>query len=175
MTTPDSQFQLESPQSSAPVLAAATLSPCRAYRYDLWRRWSTDKGYVMFIGLNPSTADETNDDPTIRRCIDFAKRWGFGELCMANLFAFRATQPRDMKAAADPVGPDNNRSLQTLADGASIIIAAWGKDGTYQGRDKQVLKMLPRLHCLKQNKDGTPAHPLYLKSELTPYILDTHE
>lgn len=154
------------------VSCSAVLSPCRLYRYDLWRRWDADKGYVMFVGLNPSTADETNDDPTIRKCIGFAKRWGYGALCMTNLFAFRATKPKDMMAAQDAIGPDNDRTLKTLSQGASIVIAAWGKDGNHKGRDKQVMAMLPYLYCLKQNKDGSPAHPLYLRGDATPYPLN---
>ena len=81
----------------------AVFSPCRTYRYALSRVWAADKPYALFIGLNPSTADETLDDPTIRRCIDFAKRWGYGGLVMANLFAYRATDPAVMKRAAEPV------------------------------------------------------------------------
>ncbi len=84
----------------------AHLSICRRYRYALLRRWGEGKN-AMFIGLNPSTADETADDPTIRRCVSFAKAWGFGGLCMANLFAYRATNPADMLMQADPIGPDN--------------------------------------------------------------------
>jgi hypothetical protein len=150
---------------------SAVLSPCRLYRYDLWRRWS-DAPYCMFVGLNPSTADETQDDPTIRRCVGYAKRWNYGGLCMVNLFAFRATQPRDMMAAQDPIGPDNDRTLKTLSQGAGIVIAAWGKDGNHMGRDKQVMALLPHLYCLKQNKDGSPAHPLYLRGDATPYPLN---
>ena len=89
----------------------AVFSPCRTYRYALSRVWAADKPYALFIGLNPSTADETLDDPTIRRCIDFAKRWGYGGLVMANLFAYRATNPSEMKAATDPVGVANDEWL----------------------------------------------------------------
>jgi len=79
----------------------ATFSPCRKYRYSLFRIWDEDKSLVLFIGLNPSTADEKEDDPTIRRCINFAKQWGwgYGGLIMGNLFSFRATQPSDLKQA----------------------------------------------------------------------------
>jgi hypothetical protein len=151
--------------------SSAVLSPCRRYRYELWRRWS-DAPYVMFVGLNPSTADEALDDPTIRRCVGYAKRWNFGGSCMVNLFAYRATQPKDMLVQLDPIGPDNDLTLKTLSQGAGIVIAAWGKDGTHKGRDKQVIALMPRLHCLKRNRDGTPAHPLYLKSDATPVPLE---
>lgn len=93
----------------------AKLSDCRTYRYELWRTWDESKPYAMFIGLNPSTADETEDDPTIRRCINFAKTWGYGGLCMTNLFAYRATQPEDMKRASDPIGNKNDETLILLA------------------------------------------------------------
>ena len=85
-------------------------SPCRRYRYTLWRDWNPllpDNVYAMFIGLNPSTADETNDDPTIRRCINFAKSWGCDSFCMTNIFAFRATDPKVMIAEPEPVGIDH--------------------------------------------------------------------
>lgn len=152
------------------LICSALFSPCRLYRYDLWRKWG-DEPYCMFVGLNPSTADETQDDPTIRRCVGYAKRWNYGGLCMTNLFAFRATQPKDMMAAQDPIGPDNDRTLTTLSRGAGIVVAAWGKDGKHMGRDKQVMALLPHLYCLKQNKDGSPAHPLYLRGDAKPYPL----
>jgi hypothetical protein len=144
------------------------LSPCRTYRYALWREWIGGEGYAMFVGLNPSTADETQDDPTIRRCIAFAKAWGYGGLCMTNLFAYRATKPKDMKAAADPVGQDNDAHLLTLAAEAGVIVAAWGANGTYRGRDIAVRELLPSLHCLQLTKDGHPGHPLYLLKTLVP-------
>jgi hypothetical protein len=122
----------------------------------------------MFVGLNPSTADETNNDPTVRRCIDYAQRWGYGALCMTNIFAFRATDPKDMMKAEDPTGPDNDFWLQSYADDAGIVVAAWGKDGSYKKRGQKVIDMIQNLHYLKKNKDGTPAHPLYLKKSLEP-------
>ena len=143
-------------------------SPCRTYRYALWREWIGGYGYAMFVGLNPSTADETQDDPTIRRCIAFAKAWGYSGLCMTNLFAFRATDPKDMKASADPTGPENDAHLLALADGAGVIVAAWGANGIHKGRDANVRNLLPALHCLALTKDGHPGHPLYLRKTLTP-------
>lgn len=143
-------------------------SSCRTYRYALWREWIGGDGYAMFVGLNPSTADETQDDPTIRRCIAYAKAWGYSGLCMTNLFAYRATQPEDMKSATDPVGPENDAYLKTLAEGAGVIVAAWGVHGTHGGRHNAVRAMLPGLHCLALTKDGHPGHPLYLRKTLTP-------
>jgi len=146
----------------------AKFSKCRLYRYALWRNWNELRPYAMFIGLNPSTADETEDDPTIRRCIGFAKDWDFGGLCMTNLFAYRATDPGEMMLFEDPVGPENDIWLKKLSADAGIIIAAWGNDGSYLDRSKEIVMMLPNLKCLKMNKSGEPAHPLYQPSSATP-------
>ena len=124
----------------------------------------------MFIGLNPSTADETNDDPTIRRCVNFAKSWGYGALCMTNLFAFRATKPEVMKQQKDPIGEKNNHYIKKFARGAGVVIAAWGVHGSFWARDHEVKLMLPRLHHLGLTKHGDPRHPLYLKKDLSPVI-----
>jgi len=147
-------------------------SPCRTYRYTLWREWESlfGSGYVMFIGLNPSTADEIVDNPTVRRCIGYARDWGYAGLCMTNLFAFRATSFKDMMAAEDPIGPDNDRFLIEIAKDAGIIVAAWGVNGGHLGRDKVVRNMLPRLFCLGLTKQGFPAQPLYLPKGLTPVL-----
>ncbi len=146
----------------------AKFSECRKYRYALWRTWDISKPYVMFVGLNPSTADEKTDDPTLTRCINYAKSWGYGGVCMVNLFAFRATEPNVMKAAKDPMGKDNNDWLKKLANDSGLIVAAWGNDGSYLGRSKKVRELLPNLHCLNINKSGEPAHPLYQKANLLP-------
>ena len=122
----------------------------------------------MFIGLNPSTADESVDDPTLRRTMDFARRWGFGGVGNGNLFAFRATDPKAMMAARDPVGPENDRWLQRLATQAGLVVAAWGNDGGFQGRSAVVRGYLPNLHCLKLNASGEPAHPLYQRADTQP-------
>ncbi|GIL13657.1 MAG: hypothetical protein BroJett038_23770 [Chloroflexota bacterium] len=153
--------------------SSAVFSPCRRYRYALWRRWGDllepgRDGYAMFICLNPSTADETRDDPTIRRCIAFARAWGYSGLCMANLFAFRATDPAKMMAQANPIGPENDEHLSRLAKGALVVVAAWGANGTHLGRDVEVRRALPALHYLSLTKEGHPGHPLYLPKSLTP-------
>ena len=152
-----------------PILnSTTTFSPCRTYRYSLWRRWGRpEQGYAMFIGLSPSTADEVEDDPTVRRCIQFAKDWGYGALCMTNLFAFRATDPAVMKAHPEPIGPDTNAVLAELANNAGVVVAAWGNHGSHSARDRQVIALLPNLHCLKVTKAGQPSHPLYLRKSLT--------
>ena len=146
---------------------SAHLSTCRRYRYVLSRRWG-DGPSAMFIGLNPSTADETADDPTIRRCVAYAKAWGYGALCMTNLFAYRATQPTDMLAQDDPIGPENDAHLRRLATDAGVVVAAWGTHGAHLGRDAQVRTLLPNLHYLRLTKDGHPGHPLYLAASLRP-------
>lgn len=147
----------------------AAFSPCRNYRYSLLRRWGApEQGYAMFIGLNPSTADEEADDPTIRRCMQYAKDWGYGALCMTNLFAFRATDPDMMKAHPEPVGPDTDAVLANLAGSAGVVVAAWGNHGSHRGRDQEVIKCMPQLHCLTVTKQGQPGHPLYLSKTLTP-------
>ena len=146
----------------------AKFSPCRLYRYTLWRKWIGGKGYALVIGLNPSTADEVTDDPTVRRCSNYAKAWGYASLCMTNLFAYRATDPVVMKAVAEPIGPDNDRYLAECAQRAAVVVAAWGNHGTYRGRAGEVLGLLGELHFLRLTQSGQPAHPLYLRKTLTP-------
>jgi hypothetical protein len=170
---------------------AHQFSPCRKYRYTLWREWHKDTlnlsaddeartihQFVQFIGLNPSTADEVQDDPTVRRCIQFAKDWGYGAMCMTNIFAFRATDPTNMKAEVSPVAEldlrhlqnENDTWLQRISRSAGLIICAWGRHGNHLKRHERVLDLLSdrKLHCLSVNADGTPAHPLYLPSILKP-------
>jgi len=146
----------------------ASFSSCGRYRYKLWRIWDDSKPIAMFVGLNPSTADETNDDPTVAKCQRYARQWGYGGIYMANIFAYRATDPSVMKEATDPVGPDNDISLIAMASTASIVIAAWGNHGSHKGRSQCIRKLLTDLYFLKMNKSGEPAHPLYLKGTLTP-------
>lgn len=145
----------------------ANFSECRRYRYSLWRRWG-DGPHAMFIGLNPSTADETLDDPTIRRCIGFSKAWGYAGFVMTNLFAYRSTDPKVMKAVDDPVGLENDAALVMHAARAGIVVAAWGTHGAYRGRAQHVRELLPRLHYLRLTAEGHPAHPLYLPGTLRP-------
>lgn len=127
----------------------------------------------MFIGLNPSTADEIKNDPTVTRCINYAKQWDYGGMIMANIFAYRATDPKVMKAAVDPVGPDNDEWLLKLVKGADLIVAVWGNHGEFMDRGRAVLVLLERitLHCLALNKTGHPKHPLYCSSSLEPALI----
>ena len=144
----------------------ATFSDCRKYRYALSRTWNGKKKTILFIGLNPSTANEKIDDPTIRRCINYAQNWGYASLLMVNLFAYRATLPSELKNVKNPIGNDNDLQIIELSKKADIAVAAWGNEGTLLNRDKEVKKILPNLMCLKINKSGQPAHPLYQKKDL---------
>jgi len=144
----------------------ATFSNCRTYRYSLSCIWDKKKKFVLFIGLNPSTADEKVDDPTIRRCVNYAKNWGYGGFLMVNLFAYRTTLPSNLKKVKYPIGSENDKYIVTLSKKADITVAAWGNHGNLYSRDKQVLSLVPSLMCLKINKSGQPAHPLYLKKGL---------
>ncbi|HHN8403925.1 TPA: DUF1643 domain-containing protein [Morganella morganii] len=141
------------------------------YRYDLWRLWDESKPKIMFIGLNPSTADQEIDDSTITRCIDFSVKWGFGGLIMCNLFAFRATKPKEMLNASEPVGIETDMVLLERAKEVDVIVAAWGNDGGFMGRSGSMLSLLSdnllsdKLYYLKLNKTGEPRHPLYIHGE----------
>ncbi len=146
----------------------ARFSRCRRYRYSLERRWKSGSGKVLFIGLNPSTADHHQDDPTIRRCVRFARDWGFAAMEVVNLFAYRATYPADLKAAADPVGPANDRWINRCHQQADLTVACWGNDGAFLDRASKIRQKLDDLHCLQMNRSAEPAHPLYMRAELRP-------
>ena len=148
--------------------SGAVFSDCRKYRYALWRIWNEHMPIAMIIGLNPSTADQTRNDPTITRCINFSRSWGYGGVCVTNLFGFRATAPTKLKAHHDPIGKENDAWVHEMAKGAAITVAAWGNHGKFLNRSLELLPSLEQLHCIKMNKSGEPAHPLYLKAELKP-------
>lgn len=141
----------------------ATLSDDRVYRYWLERSWAeTGKGFVNFIMLNPSTADADLDDATVRKCIGFAKRWGYDGLHIVNLFALRATDPKALYSHGDPVGPDNDGFIVAGWLSAEKTIIAWGKHGSLHLRAESVLAKLGPVHALGLNADGSPRHPLYV-------------
>lgn len=147
----------------------ATFSSDRVFRYRLWRQWGPGPTFVV-IGLNPSTADETQDDATIRRCIGFAKREGCGRLEMLNLFALRSTQPEVLYRASDPVGPDNDDTLAGVCLTATIVVAAWGAEKIAQARAVAVRELLdaygaPTPSCFGRTAGGSPKHPLYLRAD----------
>ena len=156
-------------------------SSCRRYRY-VWRCDFSGKfgaAPLVVIGLNPSTADEDTRDPTVTRCINYAKAWGFGTLWMLNLFAYRATDPKVMREAADPIGPRNGEVLLTeCAEAfhlrAGMILCAWGNGGTYRDRARDVCRLLDQnarveMHALRVTKANQPQHPLYLPGDLKPF------
>ena len=154
-------------------MSGAAFSQDRVYRYRLWRAWPPAEygveliGSLVVIGLNPSTADETEDDPTIRRCIGFAKRLGMARLEMLNLFAYRSTDPRELGRVDAPVGPYNDNAIREVCASSSLIVAAWGTRGDLHGRDAEVVKLLQsrRVWCLGKTKNGHPKHPLYLRAD----------
>jgi hypothetical protein len=151
----------------------AAFSPDRVYRYSLWRQVvepHDNLPWVAFIGLNPSTADAFQNDPTVRRCMGFAERWGYGRMCMLNLFAYRATDPRIMRAQDDPIGDANDQFLRGVCAGVEAIVMCWGAHGAYRGRASQVREMLREmekvgtLYHLGKTQGGQPKHPLYLSN-----------
>lgn len=151
-------------------------SPDRRHRYTLIHRADPLLGgerLLMWIGLNPSTADERQLDPTLTRILGYSLREGYDGFIMTNLFAWRATDPRDMKEAADPVGAENDRWLLESARRCRRVVAAWGSHGSFRDRGAAVCRLLRKfdLVCLAQNADGAPSHPLYLKKTLplVPY------
>ena len=148
--------------------SGATFSPCRTWRYLLWRQWDESLPTVMFIGLNPSTADETVNDRTISKCIKFAKTWGFGTYLMGNLYGIRSPYPRDIWVAEDPVGPGHDDVLRAAIGTAHRAVAAWGCESGIDHRANQVLEMIPEPYCLKVTKGGYPWHPLYVPGATEP-------
>ena len=147
----------------------AVFSQCRRYRYVLRRTWRDSLPAVLFVALNPSTADETTDDATVRRCVGFAADWGFGSVIMANLFAYRSTDPIALRNVSDPIGPQNDRWLKALSHEARLTVAAWGIHGSLYNRADIVLPALKNVHHLGRTKQGHPRHPLYL-SKTTPLV-----
>lgn len=146
----------------------AVFSPDNRYRYTLWRVWDKSIEQVLFIGLNPSIANADHDDPTVRRCIGFAKTWGYGGMWIANIFAFISSSPRYIQQVADPVGPDNEVWIKLLVNSFSLVIACWGNRGNDPHRNQFIASLNRPLHCLAMTSSGNPAHPLYLPATATP-------
>lgn len=162
--------------------SGAVFDDSRLYRYTLWRRWVDNcplERMCCFIGLNPSTADETADDPTIRRCINFSKSWGFAGYVMLNLFAFRATDPVDMYRQTDRVGKLNDEVLQIVPALMGRTVMAWGAGAVHRklGADANRCAMLqgwlreyPQVYYLRRTKHGHPEHPLYVPGDVVPVL-----
>lgn len=138
----------------------AIFSQCRQYRYILYRIWDDSKPIIGFVGLNPSTANETTDDPTIRKVKGFAKQWGYGGVYMLNLFGFVTAYPKVLKESANPIG-DNDMYLKMYGGKCDTIVFAWGNFDVF-GRDKEVVKLFENPKALNINKNGSPKHPLYV-------------
>lgn len=157
---------------------SAVISPDGIYRYELRRIWGDPTRLVGWIMLNPSTADADLDDPTIRRCVGFAREWGYGGIVVRNLFALRATDPAALKVHPDPVGPENDEWLLAAGQDA-LTICAWGAHGSLRGRGTGVRDLLTaggaQLHHLGLTKDGSPRHPLYLPRTATPVPWGTEQ
>jgi hypothetical protein len=161
------------------VREPATLSSDRRYRFTFGRRVRFGEDICLFIMLNPSTADESIDDPTIRRCIDFANRWGYGWLHVVNIFPFRATDPEVMKAAfPEPkdILAQNLEVITKLVSRSETVVAAWGNHGAFKDRGTLVLSALATaglavVHCLGMTDQGQPKHPLYVPKVMVPVEL----
>lgn len=150
----------------------AVISQCGKYRYRLWREWDDSKPCVLFVMLNPSTADGEKDDPTIRRCIGYAKSWDFGSLYVGNLYAYRATNPKELLQVVDPLGVDNQKHLDYMVSQSNLVIWAWGNGAIVAKLEDRVGSTTWNLndpaHYLEMSKGGVPKHPLYLKKDLKP-------
>ncbi|WP_290648480.1 DUF1643 domain-containing protein [Aquisalimonas sp.] len=154
-----------------PDRTGASFSECRLYRYLLWRRWA--KGpTVTFVMLNPSTADETTNDPTVARCQRRAVQWGYGGLFVVNLFAWRSTDPVALYGLGDPVGPENDHTVRDASRNSELVVCGWGNHGTLHNRGRQVLGLVRSEgvipYALKITGAGQPGHPLYIGYAVQP-------
>lgn len=160
--------------------ATATFNARRTHRYQLTRTWDRDSAPVVFLMLNPSAADAIVPDPTITRCLGFARREHAGGLVVVNLFGLRSTDPSVLDGHPNPVGRSNDRLIVEAVQDAAVVIAGWGVPGRLHGRDREVAALLAErgieLKCLGLNKDGSPKHPLYVRADqpLEPYRLEIH-
>lgn len=149
--------------------------PPERYRYTLHREWlGAGRGRVCWVMLNPSTADDTHDDPTIRRCVRFSAAWGYDGLVVVNLFALRSTDPNVLLMDTDPGGPENDDAIRRAAASASLVVAAWGAHRAMRRgrRDQRMYDLISApLHCLGTTRDGHPRHPLRLRADTQPVPL----
>jgi hypothetical protein len=157
--------------------STAIYSPCERYRYALTRIWDATGRKVSFVMLNPSTATEVQNDPTVERCERRARVLGFGSFRVTNIFAWRDTDPRAMRAAADPIGPENDAAIADAALWADQIVCGWGAHGEHLDRGVQVENLLRAtdlpLHHLGLTKAGQPKHPLYIGYRVQPMLWTT--
>jgi hypothetical protein len=154
----------------------ALFDETRRYRYRLCRHLSPGGDRrVTFAMLNPSTADEVANDPTVRRCIGYAMSWGYHWLEVVNIFAWRSTDPRELLKVEDPVGPDNDQAIVDAASTSDLVVCAWGVHGKLRDRGEAVAGLLRDAgvapYCLDRTRSGAPRHPLYLRGDLKPIPL----
>jgi len=155
------------------MVLGAAFSPDRKYRWSLHRIWQSAAPLVCYVLLNPSTADESKNDPTVERCQVRALNAGFGGLLVVNIFAWRSTDPAELYQVADPVGaPYNDSVIINSVRKSELVVCGWGMHGALQDRGKQVLELIRSAgkvpHALRINSDGSPEHPLYLSYKLQP-------
>ena len=171
LTTPKKSKAKSEPKTNS-MEKNAIISEDNKYRYQLSRCWDETKPSILFIMLNPSTADASIDDPTIRRVISFAKSWGYGGVYVGNLFAFRSTDPKGLKQTVDPIGENNLHHIQTLVGLVDKVIYAWGNN---KKEPNWLRDLVATPYCIDISKKGVPKHPLYLKSDLQPKIYIRNE
>ena len=147
----------------------AEFSEDRKYRYKLWRIWDETKNKVQFIGLNPSKANESDQDPTVTRCINFAKSWGFGGMYMTNLFAYVSTDPKKLITSGEDLYI-NNRILLEVSLECEIVVFCWGCFKEAKKRAKDIIELFSEPYCMRITKTGNPEHPLYLPGNLKPIL-----
>ncbi|MEL6168832.1 MAG: DUF1643 domain-containing protein [Pseudomonadota bacterium] len=156
------------------IESVAVYSGCERYRFRLSRIWAPADGMVAFVMLNPSTADERLNDPTVERCQRRTRALGYGAFTVVNVFAYRATRPGDLKSADDPVGRGNDAAICSAAASADMILCAWGVHGAHLGRGPAVAETMRasgrRLFHLGLSKHGHPRHPLYVSYAVTPRV-----
>lgn len=154
------------------MIKKALIDQSKKYRYMLMRQWGNDENnFINFVMLNPSTADDKIDDPTIKSCISLAQNLGFDGFYATNLFALRATNPEELKTTDEPTGKENDDFIKKYASLCKLVIIAWGNHGVLQNRGIEVVKKLnkiTKLHCLKKTKLNQPMHPLYIKRDTKP-------
>lgn len=172
MSAPRTQDELEYPEIT---VRSADISPCKRFRYGLlrgWRDMMVAPNILHFVMLNPSTADAEFDDATIRRCVGFANRMGFNGIVVSNLFAFRSTDPKALKAQAYPRGHGEDGAIIRATDLSNMTIAGWGAEARGLQRPGQVMALLQaagvQVFALKLTADGIPRHPLYLSYSCKP-------
>lgn len=160
------------------MIRSAVISECGGYRYELRRTWRLGQRKLCFIMLNPSVADASIDDPTVKRCMGFGRDLGYDGIIVVNLFAFRATDPKMLTIVNDPIGPENDRYIDDVVASSEIVIAAWGafpnsyrkRHPFLRNRVDAIVERIGRLsmHVLGVTNAGSPQHPLYLPAWRTP-------